>query len=99
MRFDELFFLLDVLRNLVKDDRFACLPTQRQLVQTCVELLQVPRLVQLDVRLVALLDQILETCEGLLAQLYLRRIRQLEWLLVAVQVDELEAPCRAAQFD
>ena len=61
-------------------------------MQTLVELLKILGLVEMDMSLSTLTYKVLQLVECVLTELDLRRVGQVEGLLVPIQVDELEAP-------
>ena len=99
LRANELCLLLHVFRDLVENNSLRRLSAHRQLVQALVELVQIPGLVELNVRLGTLIDQVFELLERIVAKFYLWGVGQVEGLLVSIQVDELDAACSAAHFD
>ena len=96
---DELGLLFDIFGDLVEDDTFGRLSAHCQLVQALVELLKVPRLVQVNMRLPAFVDQVLEPAERLFAEFDLWGVGQVERLLIPVQIYKLQASGRAAKLD
>ena len=99
LRANELCLLLHVFRDLVENNSLRRLSAHRQLVQALVELVQIPGLVELNVRLGTLIDQVFELLERIVAKFYLWGVGQVEGLLVSIKVDELDAACSTAHLD